>query len=482
MYRAIFLIISILLLSNKVFSQVEIPVRDDMSHYFQLKYLQVKDSIFDESIRPYYTSFFGDTSSRQKFILYPAIGSFVNFSKGSYPVFSNYFGGIGLYRNKRFTGWVLPYFYYSQSEIYHCVKPEYVRGFYSRYNYNENSLYFADVMWEAEFNASQFLKFYAGKGKLFLGEGINSLWISGSGAPYNYFRGIVDVWHIKYVWQIGSGYDKDSLYYGLNTRRRKYFALHYLDWEATNWLNVQLFETVIWAQYSDKYKRGLELAYMNPIIFYRPVEFDIGSADNVIMGGGLVLRPFKRLFLYSQLLLDEFKISEIRAKKGWWGNKFGLQGGVKYYLPKAYFIVEANAVRPFTYSHNYPISNYGMDRQPLAHPEGANFVEFLFDFRYKFKKDVYLSLYGGVLKKGLNTDSINYGSDIYWSYDYLRQEYGNRLLSGDLFSKYYVGIGGGKFVGNVLELYGRAGFRQVALNNELNRGFYFEAGIRSIFF
>ena len=305
--------------------------------------------------------------------------------------------------------------------------------------------------------------------------------MSGSGAPYNFFRGVVDVWHIKYVWQVGSGLDRDSLDYGVNTRRRKYFALHYLDWQATKWLNVQLFETVIWAQYSEKYRRGLELAYMNPIVFYRPIEFDMGSPDNVIMGGGIVLRPIKHLSLYSQLVLDEFKIKEIRAGRGWWGNKFGLQAGVKYYMPRAYFLVEANAVRPFTYSHNLPISNYGMDRQPLAHPAGANFVELVIDSRYLLNNDVYFSFYANYLRKGLNSDSINYGSDIYLSYDYQRREYGNELLSGLYYSKINLGVGVGKIIRGDIELFGRAGFQKTIVVNNDRDGFYFEAGIRSVF-
>lgn len=480
MLRISVILLCLWLLSVKLFSQAEFPVRDNLSHYYELKYLQKTDSLFDESIRPYYTNYLTDTL-KKNFLLLPAIGSYAEFAKGDYPMFNNYFGGMFFYGHKKFSGWVLPYFYYSQSELYRHSLPGYISGFYSKYNFTGNSVYFADVLWEAEYNAAKFIRFYAGKGKLFLGEGNRSLWISGSGAPYNYFRGVVDVWHIKYVWQVGSGLDRDSLDYGVNTRRRKYFALHYLDWQATKWLNVQMFETVIWAQYSEKYRRGLEPAYINPIVFYRPVEFDIGSSDNVIMGGGLVLKPVKGLSLYSQLVLDEFKISEIRAKKGWWGNKFGLQAGIKYYLPKAYFLLEANAVRPFTYSHNLSISNYGIDRQPLAHPSGANFRELIFDSRFEVADNFYISLFGGYMQKGLNTDSVNYGGNIYWSYDYLRREYGNSLLSGVLFSEFYGGIGAGKFVGNALEIFGRAGYKSISVGSNLQKGFYFEAGVRSVF-
>ena len=43
-------------------------------------------------------------------------------------------------------------------------------------------------------------------------------------------------------------------------------------------------------------------------------------------------------------------------------------------------------VRPYTYAHHNPQQNYAHYNQPLAHPLGANFSEFLVMANYKYKR------------------------------------------------------------------------------------------------
>ena len=91
--------------------------------------------------------------------------------------------------------------------------------------------------------------------------------------------------------------------------------------------------------------------------------------------------------MYGQLLLDEFKLSEVRAGDGWWGNKFGFQLGGKYIdafnIKNLDLQLEHNRVRPFTYSHGDSVANYTHYNMPLAHPLGANFQEVIGIARYQ---------------------------------------------------------------------------------------------------
>jgi hypothetical protein len=48
---------------------------------------------------------------------------------------------------------------------------------------------------------------------------------------------------------------------------------------ATKWLNIGLFEGVIFGR-----KDHFEFQYLNPIIFYRHIEGAIGSPDNALAG------------------------------------------------------------------------------------------------------------------------------------------------------------------------------------------------------
>ena len=51
---------------------------------------------------------------------------------------------------------------------------------------------------------------------------------------------------------------------------------------------------------------------------------------------------------------------------------------------------EYNSARPFTYSHASLFTNYAHYRQPLAHPLGSNFKEFVFIGRYQPLKKAFI--------------------------------------------------------------------------------------------
>src|SRR5690606_3760723 len=85
--------------------------------------------------------------------------------------------------------------------------------------------------------------------------------------------------------------------------------------------------------------------------------------------------------------LDEFRLKELRNTPTSWVNKFGIQAGVKYVdafgVKNLDVQLEANRVRPFTYSHYDTIANYTHYNQPLAHPLGANFQEYIGILHYQ---------------------------------------------------------------------------------------------------
>ncbi len=401
------------------YSQAELPYSSGT--YDFLKLFGEIDTIHTIRPAPASTAINGKTVA-----LRPLLAYNTRLEAGSKPEYSLLAGALYQRVAGKFFIEAIPYIYggiiNGQTYI-----PGFPTKFYEKTDENF-SLY--DIRWKLAYQPAKYIGFSVGKGKLFLGDGYRSLLLSDQGGPYYYFRGRVDVWHIKYVWQVAGGHDRDSIYFGIEDRNMKYFAMHYLEWQARKWLSIQLFETVIWPDKTEYGKRGLELDYLNPIIFYRPLEFDLGSGDNVIMGGALRIN-ISKFILYSQFLLDEFRVKEFLAGNGWWGNKFSIQGGIKHYGKKYFVLSEANFVRPFTYSHRLPLSNYGMENQPLAHPLGAGFAEFLIRAGYKLSYNKALAFYFDAYKQMLNTESRNYGSDIYIPYDYMREEYGNYMFAGN---------------------------------------------------
>ena len=165
--------------------------------------------------------------------------------------------------------------------------------------------------------------------------------------------------------------------------------------------------------------RGFDVNYLNPITLLRPLEFSINSPDNVLLGINTKY-AFKRSYMYGQVVLDEFSISELLNDNDWWANKIGYQVGYKIFNPfninRLTFQTEYNYVRPYTYAHHNPQQNYAHYNQPLAHPLGANFSEFLIMLNYKWKR-VEIDAKIMYAKSGADFvgDTISYGSNVYFS-------------------------------------------------------------------
>ena len=302
------------------------------------------------------------------------------------------------------------------------------------------------------YSPAEYIYFQAGKDKNFFGDGYRSLLLSDNSNTMPFVKASVNIWKIKYIVlyqimkDINSDYNNytfESLYsyvypydvvYNTNLES-KYATSHYLSWNLNKHINLNLFETVIWRGSDSLGLRGYDINYLNPIIFFRPVEFSLGSPDNVIMGGGGKIKIAKKHHLYGQFILDEFKLAEIKAKSGWWGNKYGLQCGIRSFdlfkIKGLYLQAEFNYVRPFTYSHGNSLENHGHYFQSNAHPLGANFEELLFIAKYRKNRSVF-SLKTIFVQYGMDRDSVNVGQNIYRSYNDHRNEYGNYILQGSL--------------------------------------------------
>ncbi len=279
------------------------------------------------------------------------------------------------------------------------------------------------------YDINQYFNVVFGHGKNFFGDGYRSLLLSDNSFNYPYLKITTDFWHIKYVnlWAQFQDISQPKLY--RQGYPRKWGAFQYLDWSVTKWLNVSLFEAVIWAANDTiNPNRGFDINYANPVIFTRPVEFSLGSPDNVLMGLAGKLTLLKKHILYSQFIIDEFIFKEMTKQSGWWANKWALQLGYKTYdlfkLKHLDIQTEFNYVRPYMYSHLSTTTNYGHYNQPLAHPLGANFWESVTFLNYSYKRFFLRTRFSYALH---GTDSVdtNYGNDIWKGYDTRIKEYDN---------------------------------------------------------
>jgi len=272
------------------------------------------------------------------------------------------------------------------------------------------------------FNAAKFLDLQLGYGKNFIGDGYRSLIVSDGASPYPFFKIDANFWKIKYtvdyMWlkDVRPDVTVDKTY------ATKYMVNHYLSWNVSNRLNLGFFESVVWTNTNG---RGFDANFVNPIVFYRAVEFSSSSkSGNAVLGFTSKYKWNNQLNFYGQFLIDEFSTSDIAAGDGSWKNKLGYQLGAKYYnafkVDNLTLQLEFNHVRPYVYSHSEPITNYAHNNQSMGHQWGGNFQELVL-LGYYNKGRFYSNAKFTLGKRGFDFDAadnnFNYGQNIYKDYD-----------------------------------------------------------------
>jgi hypothetical protein len=298
---------------------------------------------------------------------------------------------------------------------------------YRRYSYNFYAGYIS-------YSPNKFFNFQIGRDKHFWGDGYRSLFLSDVSAPYPFLKITTNVWKFTYV-------NLYTIMKGATTPsgepqdwQTKYSSFHYLGFNATKRINIGLFGAVVWQGTTPNRNRGFDINYLNPVIFFRPTEFSLGSSDNALMGASYKIKLFTKQQLYGQLLIDDLLIHALLARNGWWANKYGIQTGFKSFdvfkIKRLNFQTEFNYVRPYTYSYGPNVlQNYSNYNQPLAHPLGANFVELATFLNYRYQhfffegKCVY-AVYGA------DTVNSDYGQNIFIPYTQHSNDYGNTTTQG----------------------------------------------------
>ena len=286
----------------------------------------------------------------------------------------------------------------------------------------------------SRYSINKFFTIDIGKEKHFIGNGYRSLLLSSEHSPYPYLRLTTKFWRVRYYNLYTTFLDIQDIY-----QRKKHSSIHLLDFRIANKLNVSIFEAVVWNSANELFHRGYDVAYLNPIIFYRPVEFSKHSPDNVLMGININLN-IKRNILYGQILLDDLNISRARdgdddhyiseSSNGFFQNKFAFQLGYKTkIMNKLNLLLEYNQAQPYTYAHKEPMQTYTHLNQALAHPLGANFKEMVSIVEYEHKK-IHFTIKYTLARVGLDSIETHYGQNIFVS-DYYAQADANLYSYGN---------------------------------------------------
>jgi hypothetical protein len=344
---------------------------------------------------------------------------------------------VGFYTYLTDNQAVLPSYVWDQMSINPVIPHE---GFWKVYK-DGPGVDFLQARGYITFDPTKHINIQFGHDRFSIGNGYRSFIFSDYAPPSLFLKTAVKVWKFNYLFFLNNmTADAPATMGGSKTSSSgypsKFVAFHHLSMNIGKKLNIGVFESVVFSD-SDSLSNGeFEWSYLNPIIFYRAIEQQNGSSDNVILGMDFKWNVARKLSLYGQFVLDEFKIDEIRAGNGWWANKYAIQAGLKYIdafgVSNLDLQGEFNLARPYSFAHNTQYGAYVSYNQPIGHALGANFNEIVGILRYQPLPR--LNLVGKLTVAKIGRDSTstswNYGANLLRDNSKDRNEYGNTIGQG----------------------------------------------------
>ncbi len=300
-------------------------------------------------------------------------------------------------------------------------------GYYKSFKNSTTAYDYFETRASVSWKVAKLFDMQIGYDKNFIGNGYRSLFLSDFSNNYM---------HLKINTRLGKFHYQNIFaeLYPQYTRTgdrvlpRKYFRAHYLNFAATKWLHLGLFEGTMLGK-----NDGVPLGLFNPVIFLQLPDKKNAVQDRNYIGVDVKANLFNRFQVYGQLMIDKLKTDGLKNKT--WDNRFGYQAGLKYVdafgLNNVDVQVETNRVRPYTYAANDELTSYVHYNQPLAHPLGANFHEYIAIVRAQPIKQLYLQAKVIGYYQGLDLIGYNLGSDPFGGWDKRLSDVRVRVGDGD---------------------------------------------------
>ncbi len=331
-------------------------------------------------------------------------------------------------------------------------------AYVKRFSRNDNSLDFFSSRAYVTYSPIKQMRMKFGYDRAFWGNGNQSMFLSDN--PSNCLALDINtrVWKLEYTNRFAQMID---YFKGKNDSEgafpRKYAVFHQLSFKPTRNLSISAFESIVYNPVLPNGKRGFELQYMNPIIFYRSIEQAIGSSDNGFIGFSAKYNFLNHFQAYGQFLIDDFRFSDFKngliEEKRPPGSRYAktaYQAGFKYIdmfnISTLDMQVEFNNARPYLYQHYNASSNYTHYGQSLGYGLGGNARDLTMTLRYHPFPQWNIEAGGMYGVKGTDKNGDNYGGDVTHVYNE------NLPSTGAGNWHYYVGIGNKV---NILQAYGR---------------------------
>jgi hypothetical protein len=198
----------------------------------------------------------------------------------------------------------------------------------------------------------------------------------------------------------------------------KYIASNRLKLAFKDIVDVGIGESVV-------FSRGIELAYLNPVIFYKFVEHSLQDRDNGTIFFDFQTQAIKNLQFQGMFFLDENILSNL-ADLTLQSNKTAYQLGAQWYEPAGIenllLTAEYTKIRPYTYTHFNPKNTYTSFGQIMGNTIGPNADQIFAKLSYNFTARVSAGVEYRRIRRGENIlDAsgnlvFNAGGDVFQPY------------------------------------------------------------------
>lgn len=196
----------------------------------------------------------------------------------------------------------------------------------------------------------------------------------------------------------------------------KYFAFNKVSFHLKDLFTIGIGESIVYNG------RGIDLAYINPLLFYKFAEMSLQDRDN-----GLIFFDFQSDFidnveLQATLLMDENILSNL-GQLNRYSNKTGYQLGGMWYetlgVEDLTLGLEYTMIRPYVYTHKSFKNSYTSFGVNMGHEIGPNADQLFATAAYNLNACTRLSLEYSKTRSGENEYDAagnlvkNYGGDIF---------------------------------------------------------------------
>lgn len=211
----------------------------------------------------------------------------------------------------------------------------------------------------------------------------------------------------------------------------KHFVYKKVKLSLPNLFDFGLGEGMVYAD------RGIEISYLNPLMFYKFAELSTQDRDNSIFWADFQLNAIKDFEFQATWFMDEtVNIYDLNH----YSSKVAYQFGMFFHSPLGVndlsIWTEFTRIRPFVYSHLSIVSDYTAYGTIVGHRIGPNADELLLGAGYNFSGEISAEVEYRYVIRGQNVYDDNgqlihnYGSEILKPYEKFTTDDNMNQLSG----------------------------------------------------